>query len=97
MLLLLNGSDYLARFTPDQMHALAALFFDLHEHGLDNVAQWKQLALESASYTPCRFLDPEKRTCRVYAERFEACADCLSVNDLRWPCGLNLVLHFGQL
>jgi hypothetical protein len=56
VLLLLNGSDYLARFTPDQMHALAALFFDLHEHGLDNVAQWKQLALESASYNPCRFL-----------------------------------------
>jgi hypothetical protein len=34
VLLLLNGSDSLAFFTTEQVHALVALFIDLREHGI---------------------------------------------------------------
>ena len=33
-LLLVSGADYLTVLTADQLHALAPLFLDLHEHGL---------------------------------------------------------------
>jgi hypothetical protein len=34
VLLLLNGTEYATLFTPDQSQALAALFLDLHQHGI---------------------------------------------------------------
>lgn len=34
VLLLLNGTEYATIFTPDQSQALAALFLDLHQHGI---------------------------------------------------------------
>jgi hypothetical protein len=34
VLLLLNGTEYASIFTPDQSLALAALFLDLHQHGI---------------------------------------------------------------
>ena len=37
-LLLLSGTDYLAEFKTDQLHAQVMIFLDLHEHGI-NIAQ----------------------------------------------------------
>ncbi len=34
-LLLINGTAYAAVFRPDQLHALALLFLDMHSHGYD--------------------------------------------------------------
>ncbi len=34
VLLLLNGADYLAAFTTDQIQAMVAFFLDLHEYGI---------------------------------------------------------------
>jgi hypothetical protein len=35
VLILSTGADYLAAFSPDQLHALLPLFLDLHEYGIN--------------------------------------------------------------